>query len=126
MASVAAAAIARPSATNARSDASSTMPRSAASAAAATAPTKIAALVDDRFAKRNRHRVRPRIRLELREDVAHVALHGLLADEEPGGHVCVGHAVGQELEDLPLAAREHVVPLARQEGWHQCRIDVAV
>ena len=40
------------------------------------------ALVDDRVAQRDGDRLRPRVGLELREDVAHVALHGLLGDEE--------------------------------------------
>jgi hypothetical protein len=53
------------------------------------------ALVDDRVAKRNRNGVRPRVRLELREDVPHVALDGLLADEEFRGDVRVRHAVGE-------------------------------
>src|SRR5262249_37284746 len=85
------------------------------------------ALVDDRFAKRNRNGLRPRVRLELGEDVAHVALDGLLADEELRCHVLVRHPVGEQLQDLALAARQHVVlVLAGQERGHQRRIDVAL
>src|SRR5438067_1752089 len=60
------------------------------------------ASVDDRFAKRNRDRVRARVSFELREDVAHVALDRLLADEEAPGHICVGHSVREQLQDLAL------------------------
>src|SRR5207237_900988 len=86
-----------------------------------------AVLVDDGFAEGNRDRVRARVRLELGEDVAHVALHGFLADEETPGHVRVRHSVGEQLEDLALARGQHVVlVLAGQEGRHQRRVDVAV
>src|SRR3989442_15994178 len=98
----------------------------ASTAAAANARTSSPALVDDRFAKRNRNRLRPRIRLELGEDVPDVALHGLLADEELRGHVLVRHPIREQLEDLPLAAGQHLVlVLAGQEGRHQRGIDVA-
>src|SRR5262249_50940153 len=81
--------------------------------------------VNDRLAKRVRDRVCPRVGLELREDVADVALDGLLADEELRSYVRVRHAVGEELEDLPLARRQHVgLVLAGQEGRHQGRVDV--
>src|SRR5919198_2494408 len=99
----------------------------ASTAAAANARTRTPALVDDRFAKRNRHRLRPRVRLELGEDVPDVALHGLLADEELGSHVLIRHPVCEQLEDLALAAGEHLVlVLAGQEGRHQRRVDVAL
>src|SRR5712691_1767105 len=99
----------------------------ASTAAAAKARTSSPALVDDRFAKRNRNRLRPRVRLELGEDVTDMALHGLLADEELRCDVLVRHAVREQLEDLPLAAREHVVlVLAGQERRHQRGIDVAL
>src|SRR5712691_5612652 len=55
-------------------------------------------LVDDRFAQRDRDGVCTRVGFELRENVAHVALHGLLADEELGCDVGVRHAVGEQLE----------------------------
>src|SRR5271169_6551566 len=85
------------------------------------------ALVDDRVAQRDRDRVRAGVSLELREDMPHVALHRLLADEELRGHVGVGHAVGEKLEDLPLPPGEHVIlVLAGEEGRHQGRVDVAL
>src|SRR5712691_12834149 len=99
----------------------------ASTAAAANARTSSPALVDDRFAKRNRNRLRPRVRLELGEDVTDMALHGLLADEELRSDVLVRHAVREQLEDLPLAAGEHLVlVLAGQERRHQRGIDVAL
>src|ERR671936_2688070 len=103
------------------------MATTASTAAAANARTKSPALVDDRFAKRNRHRLRPRVSLELGEDVPDVALDGLLADEELRSHVLIRHAVGEQLEDLALAAGQHLVlVLAGQERRHQRRIDVAL
>src|SRR5919108_4613161 len=103
------------------------MATTASTAAAANARTRSPALVDDRFAKRNRHRLRPRISLELREDVPDVALDGLLADEELRSHVLIRHAVSEQLEDLALAAGEHLVlVLAGQEGRHQRGVDVAL
>src|SRR3954452_7110739 len=101
-------------------------PTTATVPAAANPRTSRPALVDDRFAKRNCHRLRPRIRLELGEDVADVALDGLLADEELRGHVLIRHPVREQLQDLALAAGEHVVlVLAGQERGHQRGIDVA-
>src|SRR2546423_8646675 len=85
-----------------------------------------AALIDDRVAKRNRNRVRPRVRLELRENVPHVALDGLLADEKPRGDVRVRHPVGEQLQDLALAAGEHLVPRVAEVRRHQCLIDEPV
>jgi hypothetical protein len=80
-----------------------------------------------RFAERDRHRVRARVGLELREDMADMALHGLLADEELRRDVGVRHAVGEQLQDLALAHGEHVVLLAAgQELRHQRRVDVAL
>src|SRR5439155_5987617 len=72
--------------------------------------------VDDRLAKRDRDGVRPGVRLELREDVPHVALHGLLADEELLRDVRVRHPVGEQLEDLALASGQHL--LAGEEVRH--------
>src|SRR6476620_7165144 len=61
-----------------------------------TATSSVArVLVDDRVTKSNRDGVRARIGLELREDVTHVALHGLLADEQAPGNVRVRHSVGE-------------------------------
>ena len=42
------------------------------------------------------------------------------------GHVRVGHAVGEQLQDLALARREHVLALAGQERGHERRVDVAL
>src|SRR5919201_4195516 len=97
--------------------------KAAATVAAARAP---ASLVDDGLAKRDRDGMGARVCLELGEDVTNVALHGLLADEEPRGDVGVRHAVGEELQDLPLALREHLLALAREESGHQRRIDIAL
>src|ERR671919_2193786 len=100
--------------------------RIAATAASNAAATRTAVLIDDRFAKRNRHRVRACVRLELGEDVPHVALHRLLADEQLRGDVRVRHAVGEQLEDLALAAGEHVVLVTSgEERRHERRVDIA-
>src|SRR5438034_479080 len=104
----------------------SASPMTETTAAAATTATRPAALVDDRFAKRNRDGMRARVRLELGQDVAHVALDGLLADEEPPGDVGVRHPVGQELQDFPLAPGEHPLAVAREERRHQRRVDEAL
>src|SRR5439155_25017024 len=78
-------------------------------------------------AERDRDGLRARVCLELREDVTDVALHRLLADEELRRDVGVRHPVGEELEDLPLPRREHVVlVLAGQERRHERRVDVAL
>src|SRR3954454_19977086 len=83
--------------------------------------------VNDRFAQGDRDCVRPRVGLELREDVPHVALDRLLRDEEPLRDVGVGHAVREELEDLPLPRRQHVgLVLAGEERRHKRRVDVAL
>ena len=56
-----------------------------------------------------------------------MALHGLLADEEFRRDVGVRHPVGEELEDLPLPRREHVVlVLAHEERGHERGVDVAL
>src|ERR671935_275125 len=106
----------------------SASPSTATTAAIATAATSSAPrrLVDDRVAKRNRHGMRARVRFELREDVPHVALHGLLADEEPPGHVRVRHPVGEELEDLPLPRSQHLLAVSGEEGRHQGGVDEAL
>src|SRR4029077_19467657 len=118
--------IAAPSPANASQLELSARPSSDTIAAAATAATIATALVDDRVTKRDRNRVRARVGLELGEDVAHVALHGLLADEEPRGDVRVRHPVGQQLQDLALAGGQHVLAVAREEGRHQRRVDEAL
>ena len=71
--------------------------------------------------------MRARVGFELGEDVPDVALHRLLADEELRRDVGVRHAVGEELQDLALSPREHVVLVtAGQEGGHERRVDVAL
>ena len=43
------------------------------------------------------------------------------------GHVCIRHAVGEELQDLALARGEHLVLLlAGEEGGHERRVDEAL
>src|SRR6266536_4918592 len=83
-------------------------------------------LVDDCLSESDGDSMRTGIRLQLREDMPYVALHRLLADEPLAGDVRVGHAVGQELEDLPLAGREHVLALLGEERGHERGVDVAV
>src|SRR5918992_1090825 len=82
--------------------------------------------VDDRFAKSDCDGMSPGVCLELGEDVPDVALHRLLTDEEPGGDVRVGHAVGEQLQDLALALGQHLLPLAREQRGHEGGIDVAL
>ena len=75
----------------------------------------------------DRDRVRARVGLQLREDVPDVALDRLLADEQPAGDIGVRHPVGEQLQDLALARREHVVLLlAGQERRHQGGVDEAL
>src|SRR5439155_4094497 len=126
-AKIAAVATAHASPTHASTATFAASPTTATTAAALNTSASPPALVDDRFAKRNGARLRPRVRLELGQDVADVALHGLLADVELCGHVLVGHPVGEQLQDLPLAAGQHVVlVLAGQERRHQRGIDIAL
>src|SRR5438093_2789125 len=81
--------------------------------------------VDDRLTQRDRHGMRPGVRFELREDVADVALHRLLRDEELLRDVGVGHAVGEQLQNLALATGEHLALVARgEELGHERRVDV--
>src|ERR1044072_399604 len=117
--------IATASPTNASPLAPVARPSSDTRAAAATTPTSRAALVDDRVAKRNRHGMRAGVGLELREDVPHVALHGLLADAKAAGDVRIRHPVGQELQDLALTGGQHLLAVAGEEGGHQRRVDEA-
>src|SRR5919201_2748991 len=102
-------------------------PTTVTTAAAPNASANAPALVDDRFAKRNRNRLRPRVRLELGQDVADVTLDRLLADEQLRSDVLIRHAVREQLQDLALAPGEHLVlVLAGQEGGHQGGIDIAL
>src|SRR5262249_18814517 len=82
--------------------------------------------VDDCGSECDGDGMRAGVRLELREDMAHVALHRLLADEELGRDVGVRHAVCQQLQDLPLAGGQHVLALLGQERGHQRRVDVPI
>src|SRR5215510_2260549 len=118
--------IATPSPTNARPPEPTATLIRARIAAAATTPTRSAALVDDRVTERDRNRVGAGVGLELREDVAHVALHRLLANEEPAGHVRVRHPVGEQLQDLALPGGQHVLLVPREERGHQRRVDEAL
>src|SRR5918992_137895 len=82
--------------------------------------------VDDRFAEGDCDGMSPGVCLELGEDVPDVALHRLLADEEPGGDVGVRHAVSEQLQDLALALGQHLLPLAREESGHEGGVHVAL
>ena len=74
--------------------------------------------------RRDRDRLRARVGLELREDVANVALDRLLRDEQLGRDVGVRHPVGEELQDLALARGEHVGAVARlRQRRHQGGVD---
>src|SRR5256714_5560526 len=100
-------------------------PATATTAATANARTSPPALVDDRFAKRNRNGLRPRVSLELGEDVPDGALDGLLADERLRSHILIRHSLREQLQDLALPAGQPVVlVLAGQERRHLRRIDV--
>src|SRR6476659_6090081 len=80
-------------------------------------------LLDDRFAQGDRDGLRAVVGLELREDVPHVALDRLLADEELLGDVRVGHPIGQQLQDLALAARDQALTRELEEGRRQGGVD---
>src|SRR4051794_23841645 len=56
--------------------------------------------------------LRARAHAELRVDARERALDGLLAEEERGGDLLVGGALGDELGDLALARRERPASLA--------------
>jgi hypothetical protein len=43
---------------------------------------------------------------KLLEDLGNVGLHGALGDEQPGGNGPVGHALGDQPEDLPFPLAE--------------------
>ena len=74
--------------------------------------------------KRDCDRLRARVGFELREDVPHVALHRLLADEELRGDVGVRHPVREQLQDLALARGEDVgLALSGDELGHEAGID---
>src|SRR5204863_9318019 len=58
---------------------------------------------DDAAPDRRENGLGPVAGLELLVDRRQVVLHGLAADEQPGGHLARGAAVGNELEDFLLA-----------------------
>ena len=55
-------------------------------------------------------------RLQLRKQVAHVGLDGLLGEEEPVTDLAVDEAVGDELEDLDLTRRWLLLQLLERAG----------
>jgi hypothetical protein len=52
--------------------------------------------------------------LELREQMAHVALHGLLGQEEPHADLAVHEAVGDQLQHLDLASGRLLLELLQR------------
>src|SRR5215210_2032826 len=97
-----------PTATSISSKPSPKAPTRAAPMVQATRTPRAPKLVDDRIAERDGDGMGAGVRLQLGEDVPHVALHRLLRDEEALGDVGVRHAVGEKLEDLPLPLRQHL------------------
>src|SRR4029077_11962725 len=89
----------------------------------ARSPRGLRSLLDDRFAQCDRDGLRAVVGLELGEDVPHVALDGLLADEELLGHVGVRHAVSQQLQDLALAAGDQALPRELEQRGCKGRIN---
>ena len=55
---------------------------------------------------RSRGRLAPVLRAKLAQDVAGVRLHRPWAEEQVAGNFAVGLAGTEEIENLPLAARE--------------------
>src|SRR5256714_7564689 len=66
------------------------------------------------------HDLRPRGEAELVQDVLDVALHGPLADHQPGGDLPVGHALRDQLGHLLLARGELGYPRQVQLGRARC------
>ena len=69
-------------------------------------------LSDDAAAEADGHRMRARSRLQLGEQVAHVRLHRLLRQEEPGADLAVHEAVRDQLQNLDLPHRRLLLELA--------------
>ena len=55
-------------------------------------------------------------RLQLREQVAHVGLDGLLGEEEPVPDLAVDEAVGDQLENLDLTRCRLLLQLLKRAG----------
>src|SRR5581483_9751578 len=81
------------------------------------------ASVDDAAAEADGYGMRARAGLKLREEVAYVRLHRLLAQEESLADLAVDEAVGDELEHLDLAVRGLL--LVRSSGCGRKRDDLA-
>ena len=68
-------------------------------------------LADDSAAEADRDRVGPAAGLELCEQVANVAFHRLLREEEPDADLAVHEAVRDQLKHLDLAGRRLLLEL---------------
>src|SRR3954464_12499255 len=81
-------------------------------------------LLDDGLTQGDGHRVHTRVGLELHDRALGVRLDGLGAQPDPPCDLLGVEALGQELEDLPLALGERRVrgPLGHQEGGRQRRV----
>ena len=62
----------------------------------------------------NRYGVGSASRLELREQMPHVRLHGLLREEQPLADFPVYEAVGDQLQNLDLPRRRLLLELAKR------------
>src|SRR5262245_3802130 len=58
--------------------------------------------------------MRPASRLELCQELPHVALHRLLREEEPNADLAVHEAVRNQLENLDLAGRRLLLQLVER------------
>ena len=66
-------------------------------------------LLDYRLAQRDRHGMRARVRLELRDHALRVRLHGLDAEADPARDLLGVEALRQQLEDLALALGQRLL-----------------
>jgi hypothetical protein len=57
-----------------------------------------------------------RARLELREQVPHVAFHGLFREEEPLADLAIDQALGDQLEHFDLTRGRFLLELAEWSG----------
>jgi len=73
-------------------------------------------LGDEISPETNSHSVGPGTGLQLRQQVAHMRLHGLLREEEPHADLAVHEAVGDQLEHLDLARRRLLLELLERAG----------
>ncbi len=53
----------------------------------------------------------------LGEDIAHMVIHGALADRKHLGNFLVGQAAGQVLDDFDLPFREADTKVPRKRHW---------